>query len=90
MNTLQIIQFTDSGHGWYKIARNLLVEVGAQALVSKYSYQHENFIYLEGDYDAPKIFKMLQTAGYYLQFTAQHADNSPIRGYARYESSQII
>lgn len=47
--------FSDPGHGWLKVERRELVELGIENQISGYSYQKGDYVYLEEDGDASKF-----------------------------------
>lgn len=47
--------YSDPGHGWLKVERKELVELGIENQISGYSYQKGDFVYLEEDGDASKF-----------------------------------
>jgi hypothetical protein len=77
---MQVIIYSDSGHGWAKVERKLVDQL--QLSISSYSYQRGAYVYLEEDcdlskfcvaYDKPITFKELHTN-----------KTSKIRGYESY------
>ena len=51
---------SDSGHGWYAVKRQILVDLGIADKVSAFSYQRGATVYLEEDRDASALFATLQ------------------------------
>ena len=47
--------YSDPAHGWLKVKRQELVELGIESQISGYSYQKGDAVYLEEDSDAPKF-----------------------------------
>lgn len=47
--------YSDSMHGWLKVERRELVELGIENQISGYSYQKGDCVYLEEDGDASKF-----------------------------------
>jgi len=47
--------YSDPSHGWLKVKRQELVELGIENRISGYSYQKGDAVYLEEDSDAPKF-----------------------------------
>ena len=80
--------YEDPGHGWVKVHRKELIDLGIADQISPYSYQRGEFVYLEEDRDA-SIFaaaKQKQKPGIKLKFREYHTDRqSKIRGYAPYQ-----
>ena len=44
--------YSDLGHGWMKVKRAELIDLGIENQISEYSYQRGDFVYLEEDRDA--------------------------------------
>ena len=44
--------FTDPGHGWLKVKRQELIDLGIKDKISGYSYEKGDAVYLEEDRDA--------------------------------------
>lgn len=44
--------FMDPGHGWVKVPKTLLKQLGIESKISSYSYQQGEYAYLEEDCDA--------------------------------------
>lgn len=77
--------FTDSGHGWFKVDKGLLKSLGIAGKVSGYSYEFNNWAYLEEDCDASLLFKTLDEAGIEWQYQEHYTDGeSRVRTYKRY------
>jgi Leu/Phe-tRNA-protein transferase len=77
--------YTDPGHGWVKVPRKFLVELGIHKQVSHYSYQRGAFAYLEEDADATLFFNTLKTRGILVDQRLHSTDrSSKIRSYASY------
>jgi hypothetical protein len=45
----------DPGHGWLEVPYADIESVGAQGIISKFSYRKNNTCYLEEDCDAPRF-----------------------------------
>ena len=78
--------FTDSGHGWFKVSKELLKKLNIADKVSSYSYQFKEWAYLEEDCDASLLFSALDSAGIEWTYKEFHTDKaSKIRSYDRYK-----
>lgn len=53
---MKFIYFTDPGHGWLKVPRKLLEDLGIADQISHYSYQRGDYVYLEEDMDYTRFF----------------------------------
>jgi hypothetical protein len=77
--------YLDPGHGWLKVPRQELQELGIAHLITPYSYQRGDWVFLEEDRDLttfanahPKWSEVKQVL-----YTANN--RSRIRGYQRYD-----
>jgi hypothetical protein len=78
--------YTDSGHGWLAVKRDLLVTLGITHKITAYSYQRGETAYLEEDCDLSEFMSAARQAGIDVQFTYKHTNGRhPIRSYARYQ-----
>lgn len=91
MSTTKELKFkfyTDPGHGWVAVKKSLLVELGIDKDISRYSYVKGQTAYLEEDCDAAKLVKALDNKGIKYSFESKNTNSSsPIRSYDRYLSS---
>ena len=80
-----IKHFQDPGHGWYKVSRKLLRKMNLLGKISSFSYQKNDWVYLEEDCDATIFFdryKELFGDKYQIKITQNIANNmSSIRYY---------
>ncbi|GAI27681.1 unnamed protein product, partial [marine sediment metagenome] len=53
--------YSDPSHGWLKVQRKELAELGIENEISVYSYQKGDAVYLEEDSDAPKFMDAWET-----------------------------
>ena len=82
---LSLTVYTDPGHGWVAIKRDILHMLGIANQVSPYSYQRGKTAYLEEDCDAALLVQAAKQAGVELAFNEKHTDrDSPIRSYDSY------
>jgi hypothetical protein len=85
---MQILYYTDAGHGWFKVNRKLLSKLGIAGDISNYSYQRNDSVYLEEDCDAGRLFKALDSAGMAWSYKQFHTDKtSKIRGYQYFKKA---
>jgi hypothetical protein len=82
--------FEDAGHGWMKVKKSELEELGIADKISSYSYEKGDYAYLEEDDDANKFIKALEAktgekADDILEFKEHVSDTSAIRGYGNYQ-----
>jgi len=52
--------FSDPGHGWMKVKRVELIDLGIEKEITGYSYQRGEFVYLEEDRDASTFIEALE------------------------------
>lgn len=77
--------FSDPGHGWLRVEKTELVELGISDQITDYSYQRGKYAYLEEDRDLDTFAKAKEKQGVKITMH-HHATNnrSKIRGYDRY------
>lgn len=76
------LYFMDPGHGWLKVKRSELLELGIANQISTYSYQLGEWVYLEEDCDLEKFAEAKHTKGIAILFHYRHANKrSKIRSY---------
>lgn len=87
MKKFTITVYSDPGHAWGKVKRDVLLEHSVEHLISSYSYQLRDNVYLEEDCDLSLVCDALEDAGYSVVFKEKTSDNdSKIRGYESYSS----
>lgn len=74
--------YQDPGHGWLKVPRRLLVQMGLIKKISPYSFQRKDFVYLEEDRDMTLFETTWKGDLEYRVYTTDR--NSRIRGYASF------
>lgn len=80
--TFKIKFYSDPGHGWGAVKRNVLIEHGVIDKISRFSYQKGATVYLEEDGDLGTLVTTLATKGITIQYEEKTSDNrSPIRSY---------
>ena len=57
----EFYKFNDSGHGWLQVTRTDLTKLGIEKSISPFSYQNDEFVYLEEDSDMGTFLKAYQT-----------------------------
>lgn len=82
---MQILYYTDPGHGWFKVNKALLLKLGIANDITPFSYQRNDSVYLEEDCDAGRLFKALDNANIKWSYKQSHTDkSSKIRSYKRF------
>jgi hypothetical protein len=84
--------FSDPGHGWLRIKRSRLQELGIEEKISGHSYQQGEHVYLEEDMDMSTYLNaegIASTSEHlkYFWYVAEdeYQENTPIRKYPHYK-----
>ncbi len=82
--------YSDSGHGWLRVTKSLLKELGIADKISNCSYQDcRGFAYLEEDCDMNLFLKSWKESGreeiVFDELVTEQGD-SPVRNYERYKN----
>lgn len=84
---MKITVYSDPGHAWAAVKRQLVIDLGIAAKVSTYSYQRGQTVYLEEDCDLSLLIGALRERGIEFTFDEKHTDRrSPIRSYDYYRA----
>jgi hypothetical protein len=83
----------DAGHGWAKVPRALLRDLGIEAQISHYSYQRGDWVYLEEDCDLSRFHIEYRTKygiepRYRERNTSSRKQYSWVRNYPQYQPQQ--
>ncbi|MBA3756186.1 MAG: hypothetical protein H0X02_08190 [Nitrosomonas sp.] len=74
--------YADPGHGWAKVKRQLLKEIGIEDKISSYSYQKGDHVFLEEDCDQSLFWQTMKAQGREVEYVPHHSNNySRIRSY---------
>lgn len=85
MKTFTIIVYNDPGHGWGKVKRQVLSNLGLVDKVSAYSYQYKDNVYLEEDCDLSLLVQTLFALDVRVKFVEKSTNKqSKIRSYESY------
>ena len=78
--------YTDPGHGWAKVPRNLLHTLNIADRITSYSFQHGDYVYLEEDCDLGTFARAYdEQYGSFPHFEVKHTDKaSKLRSYRPY------
>ena len=88
MKKFTITVYADPGHAWGKVKRDVLLELGVEHLVSSYSYQLRDNVYLEEDCDLPVLCQALNERDVRIKFVEKNSSGkSKIRSYQGYQAS---
>ena len=84
--TKQYLFYRDPGHAWLAVTRKELIDLHIDRIISKYSYQKGNLVYLEEDHDANLFLnKAIHQAKFNIELCDYHSDkDSIIRTYKSY------
>jgi hypothetical protein len=78
-------KYNDGGHGWLKVPFSLIVSLKIKDLVSRYSYQRGDFVYLEEDGDMDYFFDAAEKVGLQIKVIEHSTDrHCKIRSYLSY------
>ena len=82
---MKIKFYSDPGHGWGAVKRQVIEELGISEKISAFSYQKGHTVYLEEDCDLPTLVTALACRGETISYVEKHSDaRSPIRCYDRF------
>lgn len=74
--------YSDPGHGWLKVPRKLLLQMGVITQISPYSYESEDAVFLEEDRDASLFIEAAKQLGVTVEPIFHSTDRvSKIRNY---------
>lgn len=77
--------YEDPGHGWIKVKKSMIHDLGLTEEISSFSYQYGEYAFLEEDRDAGLFIHALRKAGIKPSYRSHHTNKqSKIRGYSRY------
>ena len=88
MRSLTLNFYTDPGHGWAKVNKKVLNDLGIAEQISAYSYQRGDFAYLEEDCDLARLMAAAAAAGVTVKLR-EHCSrerSSKIRSYRPYRT----
>lgn len=82
--------YSDSGHGWLAVKKNVLLDLGLVDSVSPSSYMKGQTVYLEEDRDM-QLFKTAYEAKYGLLSTTEitHGERSWVRNMGAYTVASL-
>ena len=77
--------YNDPGHGWLRVQRQELIDLGIADKITPYSYQKDDLVYLEEDCDAGKFLEAYnEFYGFYPVIDEVYQERTPIRRMAAY------
>lgn len=89
--TFSAIFYSDPGHGWAKVKRSVLQNLDIEDLISPYSYQKDDNVYLEEDCDLYLLNRRLREDGVTLRLVTKTTDReSKIRSYQPFQPQVFL
>jgi hypothetical protein len=83
--TFTVTVYSDGGHAWAKVKRQVLLNLGIANKISPFSYQLRDNVYLEEDNDLYVLYQALDSQGVRLKYVEKPSDRqSKIRSYESY------
>ena len=83
--TFTVVVYSDPGHAWGKVKRQVLNNLGIADKVSAYSYQLRDNVYLEEDCDLALLHDTLSKQDVRIKFVEKRTTrDSKIRSYERF------
>ena len=71
--------YYDASHGWVEVPYDLLIELGIESKITKYSYERKlggvRYAFLEQDQDVGILLESLKEAGHEYALTSQESGN---------------
>ena len=82
--------YEDPGHGWLKVKKSLIKELGIQDNITPYSYIRGDYVYLEEDCDFSTFVKAMKDVDKTVELRIHHTNKtSKIRNYQHYCATYI-
>ena len=76
---VQIIFYSDPGHGWGKVSRSIIGKLNLEEKISPYSYQKDGYVYLEEDVDLGVLISTLKAEEIAYTITKRDPSERPSR-----------
>lgn len=93
MKKITINIISDPGHAWAKVPKSLLIDLGIDQKISRYSYKRGDFAYLEEDMDLTTLIHALEEQHPDIKITYKESvsnRSSKIRSYIPYTQLDIF
>lgn len=81
---LEVAHYSDPGHGWCQASKRVIELLAIADQISRYSYQDNDYAYLEEDRDAGIFLHAATKAGIEYMIREVHQEVTPIRHMAPY------
>ena len=80
------VLYVDPGHAWLRVPLEELKHLGISAQISKCSYRHKEYAYLEEDCDMALFVEAMHKIGRDVQYGERHTEfeQNPIRNCDQY------
>ena len=83
--------YSDPGHGWLAVKRQLLIDLNIADKITYFSYQRGKTVYLEEDCDCHTFYNALKQNQIEFTVDEQFTNNqSPIRSYGRFCLTNMV
>jgi hypothetical protein len=82
---MKFTYYTDPGHGWIRVKKQLLIQLNIAFDISNYSYMKGNFAYLEEDCDMGIFCEAKERLGEKFGFIDVFSTITPIRDYPKWD-----
>lgn len=86
----KIVYTSDPGHGWGKVLRSTINELGIADQISPYSHQELGFVYLEEDCDLPVFITALKARGDTVNTVERYVRRTHIRNLPNYTNEELV
>ena len=81
--------YEDCGHGWMKVKKELLSEMGIADKITPFSYERGKYAYLEEDCDLTTFCRRFKDMyGEEVKYKTHYSNRSAIRDYNRYDTME--
>ena len=87
MKAIKTVFYSDPSHGWLRVPKQILSELGIEKEISSFSYMKGKYVYLEEDADLTLFAEKVQNFDEWKELMSEsYSDSSSaIRRYSRYE-----
>ena len=86
MKAIKTVFYSDPGHGWLRVPKKILVELGIQDKISSFSYMKGQYVYLEEDADLSLFADSVGDFSKWKELMSEsYSESSAIRRFSRYE-----
>ena len=85
---MQYLYHQDPGHGWLQVRREELERLGLLSRITRFSYQMDEWIFLEEDQDMGVFLKAKESLGEPVEMVSRHVETTPIRNYPPFSAGR--